>query len=547
MSLLTGKSGIFFGKTPSNIFITRAIQSILYDDEYFALSGKDIFAGIGSFGFDEIYEALTGNAIYAGMDDPAAINDFYTALSGKSIFAGMDDPAAFNDVYVAATGKAIFAGMSDDALYEDIYTAMRGKSIYAGMEDASVIDDTYIATTGNAIYAGMQEPVEGDIPLWIIQQRLNTWGRVPLTNKLADIDAEKDPNLNPNYPAASPWRAAAGIAGIVYPWCGWHADFVRNELHSIFNGGHSDYGGNEHVVVALKTKTPKFVMKRPPSGSKNSTYPNGFITNDGVASESTGTYIDGLPRAIHSYNKNVFVPDLGLVVTVQGNVYRSATTGTTKSIVVNPATGAIEYFGGSWPGGGGNSSGTGSCYDTTRRCIWTKGVGTGRFFKRQIDDFANQPWVSVGSNSIDGSSYNGMDYSPEDDVILLIRENKIYSVNPSNGSWVDMTLTINGSLVGASWHGMMQPRYIGNRQFAVWDNSSETTKINILSWSGSPYTGSNWNISQLTVDPLNNIEPTTKEPNGTYGRFAYFPDLGIFTLFNRYNEDIYFFKYKEIE
>lgn len=400
------------------------------------------------------------------------------------------------------------------------------------------MNDNYTAPSGGAIYAGMAAP--STVPSWIANQSVNTWGIVPMGNTIASIDAQSDPALNPNYPAQAPWRGTNGISSICAAWCGWHADTVRNKLRSLLNGGHQNYGGNEDIEVDLNLDVPLYVLKRPPSGSKSAAFPSGFVTNDGQ--EASGVYADGLPRSTHSYNKNLFVPDLGLVVAVQGNCYYSAATGTSKSIVINPDTGAIDYFGGSWPPSTANSSGVGACYDSTRRCIWTKGAGTGRFFKRQIDDFANQPWVSVGSSSIDGSSENGMEYSPEDDVILLIRVNKVYAVNPSNGAWFDITSSINGALVGATFHGKMQPRYIGGRRFAVWDNTSNTTQINILSWSGDPYVGSNWAVSQLPVAPSNTVTPTARTQEGTFGKFAYFHKLGIFTLINETNQPLYFYK-----
>lgn len=399
------------------------------------------------------------------------------------------------------------------------------------------MNDNYTAPSGGSIYAGMAAPAT--VPSWIANKPVNTWGIVPMGNTIADVDAEDMPDLNPNFPSNAPWRGTGGIASIISKWCGQHADTLRNYLHWVFAGGHGDYGGNEHIRVNLNLPVPMYELLRPPSGSKNATYPSGFATNDGQ--EATGIYQDGLPRSIHDYNKPVFAPDLGLVVAVQGNCYITA-TGTRKSIVVNPETGEVEYFGGQWLGGQADSSGMASCYDSTRRCIWTKGAGTGRFFKRQTDDFANQPWVSVGSVSISGSSDSGMDYSSDDDVILLIRLNKAYAVNPSNGAWFDITSGIVGALVGATLNGTMQPRYIGGRKFAVWDNSSNTTKINILSWTGDPYVAANWSITQLPVAPSNSVTPTARTANGTFGRFAYFPNLGIFTLINATDQPMYFYK-----
>jgi hypothetical protein len=380
------------------------------------------------------------------------------------------------------------------------------------------------------------------VPSWVSAQADSTWGIVPMANTIASIDAKNNPDLNPNYPNNSYWSGVGGISAICYAWCGWTADTVDNEFISVLNGGHTDYGGNELVAVNLNSNTPSYELRRPPSGTKNATYPNGFVVNDGVAAEATGLYADGYPRSVHSYNKHVFVPDVGLVVGVLGNSFYSATVSNNSTAIIDPKNGDLKYFGGSFIHAGAGTSGLGVCYDSTRNVIWAKAVGTSKFSRRSMANIASAPWSEFGSNSIDGSSYSGLEYIPDGDFIICIRNGKVWVFNPTSGALLDITASISGALVGTVWNGTMQPRYIGGNKIAVWDNSSNTTQINILQWVSSPFTATNWSVAQLPVAAGNSVTPTAKTTNGTYGRFAYFPKLRIFTLINETNQSMYFYK-----
>jgi len=402
------------------------------------------------------------------------------------------------------------------------------------------MNDTYNAASGGAIYAGMIAP--SAVPSWVSAQAESTWGIVPMGNTIADIDAKNNPDLNPNYPNNSYWSGTGGISAICSKWCGWSADTVDNEFISVLNGGHTDYGGNELIAVNLNSNSPVYELRRPPSGTKNANYPNGFVVNDGAAAEATGLYADGYPRSIHSYNKHTFVPGVGLVIGVLGNSFYSATVSNNSTVIIDPKNGDLKYFGGSFIHAGAGTSGLGVCYDPTRDVIWAKAVGTSKFAKRSMQNIASSSWSEFGASSIDGSSNSGLEYIPDGDFIVCIRTNKVWLLNPTTGALLDISAGMSGALVGATLNGAMQPRYIGGNRIAVWDNTSETTKINILQWSGNPFIASNWSVTQLPVAPENAVTPSAKTTNGTFGKFAYFPKLGIFTLINETNQPLYFYK-----
>lgn len=391
-------------------------------------------------------------------------------------------------------------------------------------------NDTYTANEDGSCFVG-----RFNLPSWVRNQAVNTWGVVPSSNTLSDTDPENDPLINPNHPSASPWRGSVGFNGHISAYCGMHYDYVNDELRDVLNGGHQDNGGNNQHGIKLNVESPAWRMIKPPSGGITDEYPSGFVTNDGL--ESTGVYADGRPRAIHSYNKNVYVPNLGFVVAVQGNTYFSAQAGTAKTIIFNQ-DGDVSYFDGSYIHNGSGTSGMGACYDSNRHAIIAKATNISRFARF---DLTTKQWAQFGSSSIQTSSYTALEFMPEHDAFLVMRNGFCYIADAGTGDWQQIDFT--GSLVGMSLLGRAQPRYLGGNQFAVWDNSTNTTAINILSFSSDPFADT-WHISQLPLSPENAVTPTVRQAEGTYGRFFHSPKLGILGVINAVNQPIYFYRYK---
>lgn len=393
------------------------------------------------------------------------------------------------------------------------------------------MNDNYTAPSGGSIYAGMAAPAS--IPSWIVNQPVNTWGVVPATNTIADLDPRNNPAYNSLFPAPAYWSADSGQSAIISKWNGAALNYIDSRLRIFFSGGHADYGGNEHYEQDYLADPPNWRMVIPPSGAISAAYPSGFVT-DVPAQESTGLFTDGMPRTSHSYNKLAWVPDVGWVVANQSGVYRSAGAGTNKQIIYND-DGTLQYFNGSFPASGSGSSGMGCCYDPSRHCLWVKAVGTSQMYKW---DIATKVWTAVGT-ALSGSSYTGMAYIPEHDCVFVMRQNQCYAFNCATGSWV--ALNLSASLVGMPINGEQQPVYIDNNTVAVWDNDTQTTLINTLSFASNPYSET-WQVSQLPVAPGNTVTPTAAQQYGTYGRFQWVPNLRIFVLVNAVNQPTYFYK-----
>ena len=287
---------------------------------------------------------------------------------------------------------------------------------------------------------------------------------------------------------------------------------------------------NESNKANLKVDSPEVVRLINPSGAIG----NEIILDDGQ--ENTGLYSDGRPRSPHNYNGVVYHPPTNtIVLAILGTaLYRSGAGGVKRPIAVDANTGEMVQFGPELTTGGNGWSFAG-CYDPSRELVWAVVGGTSRL--HTYDPVTNQK-VDRGA-LFAASGDKSLTYLPDHDCILLITAATFAVFDCS--TYVYYQPTLSGSFVGMSRSGSTQPHYIGNNTVAMWDNSSDTTIINTLSFTGDPRTAT-WQIGQLTVDAGNSVTPTAKVPAGTFGKFQWHPTLGVFTLKNRLTDPMYFFK-----
>lgn len=390
------------------------------------------------------------------------------------------------------------------------------------------VADSYSCASGQSIYAGRSSIVR---PAWRLATVQYTWVEVPTANKLSDLDPKNNPLINPNYPSNPEWQGTGGQASMISAYSGACYDTATDTMHWPLQEGHGDGAGNEPYKARLDVAAPMFVMLRYPSGAIG----NLLTTNDGQ--EATGVYTDGRPRAIHSYNKPVYVPGVGPVIAIQGNTAHSASGGLSKPLIINETTGETTLFGAT-NADAGTSSGGGGCYDPTRHAIWWRHAGTGYFSRYNI---SADTWTRVGTSKA-VSGYSSLTYLPDDDCLLWTNDGLADGVRVfdcATGTLHEPSTT--GSSVGTTVSGRMQPRWVPSLNAAAyWDNSTNTTIINLLNKPANPRTGT-WTISQLSVAPGNAVTPTAKTAAGTYGRFAYSSRMNGFFLLNATNQRPYFF------
>ncbi len=390
------------------------------------------------------------------------------------------------------------------------------------------MNDTYSGAT--AIYAGMSAPA--GLPAWVTAQPVGTWGTVPATNTLSALDPKLDPAINPNFPNNPEWYGTMGFNGLILPWNGFVWDHVNKRLRTGLSGGHGDYGGNDEYGINLNAASPTWFRMRKPSGAVG----NLLVTRDGQ--EATGDYADGQPRAIHTWNKSFYAAGLGLVVAMQGNTSYSAAAGRNRPLIYGDDGLLLEK--GADNANGVISSGGGGCYDPLRHCIYFRGSGTEKIQKY---DLATKTWSQIGE-TLPYGRYVALEYIPDHDCLLFVSEHI-----PNRFAVFDLvTLTyhypqISGAFSGMSLQGQCKPIFIASGEFAIWDNSANTTQINRLRFTGNPRTAT-WTVDTYPVDAANSVTPTARASNGTYGRFFADSDLGIMGVINGINQPIYFYRYK---
>lgn len=384
-------------------------------------------------------------------------------------------------------------------------------------------NDTYTANADSSCYVGMFNR-----PSWVANQAVNTWGVVPLAIDWSDVDPANDPLVNPNYPSAAPWQAVVGFSSRFTAWNG-HTSY-NGVIYDGPSGGHDDYAGNESFKANLKSEAPEVARLINPSGAIGNT----INLDDGL--ENTGVYADGRPRSPHNYNGVVYHPPTNtIVLAIQGTgLYSSGVGGTRRPIAIDANTGEMVQFGPELTTGGLGFEFAG-CYDSLRELVWVSVGGTSRMYTYNP---ATNEKIDRGV-LFSASGEKSLTYLPDHDCLLMITAAKFVVFDCATYTYYEPALS--GSFVGMVQSGETQPHYIGNNTVAIWDNTTETTIINTLSFIGDPRTAT-WQVGQLNVDVSNTVSPTTKAPNGTFGKFQWHPTLGIFTLKNRLTDPMYFFK-----
>lgn len=355
-----------------------------------------------------------------------------------------------------------------------------------------------------------------------------TWRTIPATNTLADLNPKNNPALNPNYPNNPEFMGTH--SAIIYAWCGAAWDDAKGVLWLPLQGGHTDYGGNEPYRINIGSDAPTWEMLRPPTGAIG----NAIITNDGL--EATGIYADGRPRAVHSYNNNIYVPGVGPVVTTMAGCWTSGQAGSWKSWRVDEHTGEHILFGPEeiinegWGDKGTNYGG--AAFDSTRNVVWMMTVGTAKMIKW---DLSAGTKTTIGAVENHAANYARLLYASALDALVLITLTP--SVwNPATATKYPMTIAGGELALG----GHMAADWCAELGCVLVWSSTDRTKVTTLTPTGDPYSAP-WQLGELSVSASNAVTPSPRNANGTYGRFFYSRRLGGCGVINATNEPVYFF------
>jgi hypothetical protein len=312
--------------------------------------------------------------------------------------------------------------------------------------------------------------------------------------------------LAPHCPMVPGIEANTGCKAVVNAWNGGVADTKRNRL-IIWGGGHSDYFGNEVYALDLNSMTISRLTEPSP------------VTNVRSCPEA---YDDGRPSARHTYSGLAYLAELDKMYVFGGSKsscgYMSG--GTWEFDLAKLEWKRMDPHGGDRPA---SNAGAVADYDPNSGMVFLS--DTANLFRY---DPAKNVYTSV-------TVVSGVDYhlsgviDPHGKLFFLIGgPGQLWAIDIGKGSKYivqDWSHKVSGCepLLHAPYPGLA---YDPERKLIVgWAGGDTVYFLNsdTRACSSETYPGG----------------PGPAQPNGTFGRFRYFPGLGVFALLNDWKENAF--------
>lgn len=393
----------------------------------------------------------------------------------------------------------------------------------------------FIGASGNFEMAGAS-PGASAYPTWRASQPAMSVVQVPASGYLSDLDPTVTTSITP---AGSNWVGRGMTLG-GFAWTSAVVDQTTGDLHFPILGGHTDYGGNDSYKLRTTLNTPTWNRLRLPSGAVG-----GPVINGQDGQEATAVYSDGNPRAVHSYNNEVWVPGIGPVLTRMVGPYVTGVPDVKKVFSFDPVAGTwtfrLDY---SSLTGMGTGEGC-SEYDPVRDVIWTVGQQTSTLVK--IDGIRTGTWTASKFGATDNwiKSSGFIRLCPTLDVLVMWPGNNGHEVilrSPTVAGTVTYP-TVTGSfssgldLTSANQPGAGFTWCDDLNCFLIWHQpNGQTLEVSTLT---PPATlGGTWVKGYIT---FTGTAPSLAKADGTYGRFNYVKKLNGVILVNKTTEKPYFF------
>jgi hypothetical protein len=307
-------------------------------------------------------------------------------------------------------------------------------------------------------------------------------------------------------------------SGIVRAWGGGIADTKRNRL-IVWGGGHNDYFGNE--LYAFDLTTLKLTRLNEPSA------PTPLCQ---------GIYADGRPAARHTYGGIAYVAHLDKMFVFSG--YTACPSGGAQGDTWLLDFSKLAAGGGNpWarqdPTNGGKPNGSAgvssAVYDpntklvfvvNTRDGLWSYNADTNTYKKLN-----NSPMTTHASGVLD----------PARHTFLMFGDGRASRVSVAPGSnYTSKPLKASGcaELLSDPSPGLAYDPVLGHvvgwpdfgAKIFIYDEDSDSCTTQTPAGSAPP--------DSAHSGPA-------PDSNGTFGRFQYFPDAGVYVLLNDWNLDVH--------
>lgn len=336
-------------------------------------------------------------------------------------------------------------------------------------------------------------------------------GRPPVVTSIPDqLGWYAIPNsaLAPNCPDLPEIQGVEGCRAILDDWGSALADTKRNRL-VLWGGGHNAYYGNE--IYSLDLQDLKFQRLTNPSQGTS-------LSN---LSDCPEAFRDGKPNARHTYDGLQYLSKIdryfvwGAGLSPCGNftnfvwMWNPVSMNWSKT---NPARHPSPAQNGSIPL---------TAYDSASGAVFEIESNTGIFWK--YDVFSDN-WSDIGHFSACG------------------RLNLTSSIDPNTRSYFCLGNGVFDRIQVDRWHKITHLKGSGCevlRSAAAPGFDFDSSQNRMVGWAGN---GSVY-IYDADLDTCTRQNfpggPGPQQPNGTFGRFRYFPDLGIFALVNDSKQNAY--------
>lgn len=373
-------------------------------------------------------------------------------------------------------------------------------------------------------------------PGWVSGISPGTWSAISL-NTMADVNPEKDPALNPNYPNSAPWHATSGQASVIFDWNGG-AFATRYGTHGAlltYGGGHSGYYGSEVYAFDMATRLWRRVTD-PYTGGINFPYANAEYPDGSAIPPHTFDYVDYHPAS------NSFVVLRGVM---DG---RTSTNDSDKFIVHMLDLDTGKWRRSNWNNGMGMDGGGTSCYDQIRDVYWIHGPWSSNSFSKFDPNTVNGDgsygtFTNYGAPSQDLDIMAEADCDPVNDLYVATEfrtTQKVYAIDLKNPAAGRVTLNESGDIPtkyqGGGW-AWSQAR----QAFIFYAQGAGVYEFKLV--SGSWSTGT-WRWTNLTSGSNTVVPQTMKEANGVHSRFriAHYGNDEVGVVVNREDGPVYAFR-----
>jgi len=298
----------------------------------------------------------------------------------------------------------------------------------------------------------------------------------------------------------------SGCANVVAAWSGAIADPTRNRL-IVWGGGHTDYNGNEIYSLDLNSLT--FARINNPSTPANAC----------VAADP-----DGNPNSRHTYDGLAYIANQDRMYAFAGSLACAAGSSgidTWTYSFANNTWQQMDPANGTTPAQIANYQGFGDVadYDPNSGLVFVSDNSSLYSY-----DYASNTYAKVGSLSQDYHLTGVVD--PSRKLFVTVGNGQAHKVDIAPGHGFpssNLNMSGCGSLLAAEYPGL----------------AYDSVQNLIVAWAG----GDTVYLYNPTTDSCTSVTypngPGAQQANGTFGRFRYFPSVGVFALVNSWTQNAY--------